>query len=267
MMGRNIMVLWRWSEALACEGDASRQFNPIGSQLRTARRGDRLFVCATVADELYLLGLLKVQEILKERSAVLREQFGDWRARCRNLGGPFKILALGRHKSQLRFVNSQSDRLDPTIKLAMQVRAHRFLSEESAELLERLLGSGVAARERERRFIEGERRAAKMARSVRSAALRLAAKHRWGVRCYCCGFSFEEFYDSPGKDFAIIHHIAPFGKSDGDVRETSVEDVRIVCANCHYIIHRPEETLDVEMLKRRIARRWTNWTEGGIRTR
>jgi hypothetical protein len=266
-MGRNIMVLWRWSEAHACEGDASRQFNPIGSQLRTARKGDRLFVCATVAGELYLLGLLKVQEVMKERSAVLREQFGDWRARCRNLGGPFKILGLGRHKWQLRFVNSQSDRLDPNIKLAMQVRAHRFLSEESAELLERLLGSGVAARERERRFVEGERRAAKMARSLRSASLRLAAKHHWGLRCSCCGFSFEEFYGAAGEDLAIIHHLDPFGENDAESRQTTVEDVRIVCANCHYMLHRQVPTMKVDDLKHQIARRWSPWTNKGVRAR
>src|SRR5262245_49849059 len=127
-------------KAVPWEGDASRQFSPIGNRLRTAMRGDRLFVCATVADELYLMGLLQVQKVAKERSAILRERFGGWRARCRNLGGPFKILAIGRHKWQLRFVNSQSDRLDPNIKLAMQIRAHRFLSDESAELLEKLLG-------------------------------------------------------------------------------------------------------------------------------
>ena len=237
--------------------------------MKAVHKGDRLFICATSADELYLLGLLQVRKVVRERSPGLRAKFGNYRADCRNLSGVFKILPLRKRKWQLRFVNTKekSDRLHPDVTLALQVRAHRFLSDQSANLLTKMLGEEVASVERECRFLEGERRAAQTARSVRNAALRVAAKRRWGTRCYCCGFSFEEFYGSLGEDFAIVHHLDPLGNSDGQVRETSVEDVRIVCANCHYILHRENPPLGIEESKRRIGKRWTMWSDQGIEAR
>jgi hypothetical protein len=232
--------------------------------MKAVNKGDRLFICATTAEELYLLGLLQVRKVVKERSRGLQKEFGHYRADCRNLSGVFKILPLGKQKRQLRFVNTDSDRLDPNITLALQVRAHRFLSDDSADLLTKILGEDVASVERERRFLEGERRAARTARAVRSAALRVAAKRHWGPRCYCCGFSFEEFYGPAGEGFAIIHHLDPLGYSAGQSRKTSVEDVRIVCANCHYILHRQNTPLGVDDLKQRIGRRWTMWSRKGI---
>jgi hypothetical protein len=142
---------------------------------------------------LYLLGWLQVREVVKERSPGLRAKFGNYQATCRNLGGVFKILPLGKRKWQLRFVNTESDRLAPDVALALQVRVHRFLSDGSANLLTKMLGEEVASVERERCFVEGERRAAQMARSVSNPTLRVAAKRRCWTRCYCCGFSFEEF--------------------------------------------------------------------------
>lgn len=235
--------------------------------MKAVNKDDRLFICATAADELYLLGLLQVRKVVKERSPGLQANFGNYRAICRNLSGNFQIIPLGKRKWQLRFVNTDSDRLNPDIKLALQVRSHRFLNADSADLLAKMLGEDVAAVEREHRFIEGERRAIQTIRSVRSAALRVAAKHRWGYRCYCCGFNFEEFYGAWGKDFAIIHHLDALGNSDGKPRATTVEKVRIVCANCHYILHREKEPLDVEKLKRRLARKWTPWSSRGVRAR
>jgi hypothetical protein len=263
IMARNILVLWRWSEALECEGQ-SGNFGSIGGQMKGVHKGDRLFICATATDELYLLGLLQVRKVMKERSSSLRAEFGNYRALCRNLSGIFKILPLGKRKRQLRFVNTKADRLDANVTLALQVRTHRFLSDQSADLLTKMLGEDVAAVERERRFLEGERRAAQMGRSVRSASLRSAAKRRWGTRCYCCGFSFEEFYGAVGEGVASVHHLEPLGNSDGKARETSVEDVRIVCANCHYILHRENPPLGIDELKRRIGRRWTTWSHQGV---
>src|SRR5262245_54538485 len=132
-MARNVLVLWRWSEALECDG-LGGHFSSIGGQMKAVHRGDRLFICTTSADELYLLGLLQVRKVVKERRPGVRAEFGDYRAICRNLGGTFKILPLAKRKWQLRFVNTESDRLDPDVTLALQVRAHRFLSDESADL-------------------------------------------------------------------------------------------------------------------------------------
>jgi predicted HNH restriction endonuclease len=141
------------------------------------------------------------------------------------------------------------------------------LNDDSACLLAGMLGEDVASAERERRFLEGERRAARLTRSVRSAALRIEAKRRWGPRCYCCGFSFEEFYGPRWREFAIIHHLNPLGNSTGHSRDTSVDEVRVVCANCHYILHGDDPPVRIDHLKRQIAQRWTAWSNQGVQAR
>src|SRR5260370_9993997 len=99
---------------------------------------------------------------------------------------------------------------------------------------------------------------------IRSARLRIAAKRRWGTRCYCCGLSFEDFYGSVGEGFVIIHHLNPLGNSDSQARATSVDDVRVVCANCHYIIHGVSPPLGADELKKRIGKKWTTWSDDGV---
>lgn len=119
------------------------------------------------------------------------------------------------------------------------------------------------ANEVERVFVEGEKRA--VTAMTRNSRLRMAAKRKWGLKCYCCGFDFETFYGSVAKDFAIIHHLEPFGGATSGQRESTVEDVRVLCANCHYVLHLETPPLDVDILKERIAQSWSRWSEYGVR--
>jgi predicted HNH restriction endonuclease len=57
-------------------------------------------------------------------------------------------------------------------------------------------------------FLEGEKRATKG--TVRNPKLREAAKKKYGLKCYCCGFDYEAFYGSIGKGVAIVHHLELF---------------------------------------------------------
>src|SRR5262245_33758563 len=101
-MSRDLLVLWRWRDALDYEGQ--RHHDSVGSQMKGLAKGDRLFICATTGNELYLLGLLQVQKVIPERNQKLRLEYGTYWAKCRNLSGPFRIIPLGRRKWQLRFV-------------------------------------------------------------------------------------------------------------------------------------------------------------------
>jgi hypothetical protein len=247
------MILWRWSEAEASRGIL--EMDSVGGQMRSIARGDRLFVCATKQDELFLLGVLQAKKVVKERNSAARDAFGFYRALCRNLSGPFGITPLGDAKWSLRFVNTASDRLDPNKKIAMQVRQHRFLSERSASMLLSLLNPAAAAVEQERRFEEGERRAYLAMRPRRHAALRAEARRHWGLTCYCCEFDYAECYGDLGEGLAIVHHLDPLGSGHRGSRETSVQDVRVVCANCHHVLHRTDPPVHVDDLKKRISQR------------
>lgn len=58
------------------------------------------------------------------------------------------------------------------------------------------------------------------------------------LRCEICGLSFVEIYpESLGEDFIEVHHKTPLSKIESVVR-TTLEDLLLVCANCHRMIHR-----------------------------
>ncbi|MCL1966677.1 MAG: HNH endonuclease [Fibromonadales bacterium] len=53
------------------------------------------------------------------------------------------------------------------------------------------------------------------------------------LKCEVCAFSFPKTYDM---DFIECHHLTPIGQ--GGVRETKLEDLALVCANCHRMLHK-----------------------------
>ncbi len=126
-------------------------------------------------------------------------------------------------------------------------------------------GSAVDALVAERSFLEGELRAAKQI--TRNPQLRAAAKERWGLRCACCGFGFESFYGDIAKGIAIVHHMQPLGCAKSVKRRVNVDDVRIVCANCHQVIHARQPPVGVDELAQLLRRRWIPWSTDGISRR
>lgn len=68
------------------------------------------------------------------------------------------------------------------------------------------------------------------------------------LRCEVCGFSFVEVYGELGHDFIEAHHKQPVAELKPGGR-TRVEDIALVCPNCHRMLHRGEHTLAVEELR------------------
>lgn len=52
-----------------------------------------------------------------------------------------------------------------------------------------------------------------------------------------CGFDFHDFYGELGRDFAHVHHLRPLA-SRAKPEATRLEELAVVCANCHAMIHR-----------------------------
>lgn len=76
-------------------------------------------------------------------------------------------------------------------------------------------------------------------------------------RFYCevCDFNFETRYPELGDNFIECHHKIPI--STGGLRKTTVNDLAIVCANCHRMLHRKDKNdnyLTVDELKRLIKK-------------
>jgi predicted HNH restriction endonuclease len=64
-----------------------------------------------------------------------------------------------------------------------------------------------------------------------------------------CGFDFEAQYGSLGRGYAEVHHLKPLAGGKGP-RETRLEDLALVCANCHAMIHRYGENRRLSALVR-----------------
>jgi len=111
----------------------------------------------------------------------------------------------------------------------------------------------------EMEFLEGEKRA--QTSVTRDAGLRAAAKERWGLTCACCGFQFEEVYGPAAKGLGIVHHLEQF---TGKVRKATVEDVRVVCANCHLVIHAKKKPQTIDQMKAMVGKTWTFWSNAGV---
>jgi 5-methylcytosine-specific restriction protein A len=80
--------------------------------------------------------------------------------------------------------------------------------------------------------------------SLREAKLLSARSksHDGMLRCEVpgCGFCFEKVYGDIGKGFAHVHHVNALGRRDGS-QVTTLDDLVVVCANCHAMIHRHGE--------------------------
>lgn len=76
------------------------------------------------------------------------------------------------------------------------------------------------------------------------------AKQEKRFFCEACKFNFEIKYPELGYDFIECHHKTPI--SLGGLRKTHIDDLAIVCANCHRMLHRKSRNgnyLTVEELK------------------
>lgn len=67
------------------------------------------------------------------------------------------------------------------------------------------------------------------------------------LTCEGCGFSFYQKYGDVGKEVCEIHHKNPLGES-GEGVTTRLDDLAVVCSNCHTIIHKSNPMLTVGAL-------------------
>ncbi|MBT0726788.1 hypothetical protein HGT73_05225 [Rosenbergiella australiborealis] len=68
------------------------------------------------------------------------------------------------------------------------------------------------------------------------------------LACEVCNFDFSKAYGKTGSGFAECHHINPLNLRDEN-ETTTVNDLAILCANCHRMIHRKRAWLSVDELK------------------
>jgi len=67
------------------------------------------------------------------------------------------------------------------------------------------------------------------------------------LACEACGFDFREQYGDRGEGFIECHHIKPVHTlKPGE--KTNPEDLRLLCSNCHRMVHATRHWLTIEEL-------------------
>ena len=111
----------------------------------------------------------------------------------------------------------------------------------------------IATEDDESSFAEGEAKY-KMHRSYerdiaiskRAKAVRLAETER--LECEVCGFDFHAVYGEIGLGYIEAHHKIPVSEL-GATKKTKIEDLALVCSNCHRILHRYKPMKSVNELR------------------
>ena len=124
---------------------------------------------------------------------------------------------------------------DVARRLRMLLSERSGGSMEDVDLFEVREGAG-----RLRAHLERERN-----RSIVERKKSETIKRTGRLQCEVCGFDFERVYGQRGQGFCEVHHIRPLTGAQGAVT-TRLEDLAILCSNCHRMIHRsplvsPEE--------------------------
>ncbi|WP_086793022.1 HNH endonuclease [Streptomyces thermovulgaris] len=71
---------------------------------------------------------------------------------------------------------------------------------------------------------------------LRMLKIKQVQRSQRSLSCEVCGFDFARVYGSLGQDYIEVHHITPLHASGS--RETRLDDLACLCANCHRMCHR-----------------------------
>lgn len=69
------------------------------------------------------------------------------------------------------------------------------------------------------------------------------------LSCEVCDYDFRSVFGVIGEGFCEVHHLQPLSKADGEVN-TTLEDLAVVCSNCHRILHRQNPMPTLSQLKK-----------------
>lgn len=73
-------------------------------------------------------------------------------------------------------------------------------------------------------------------------------KNNRNLKCEICSFDFYKNYGDLGLGYIECHHNTPLSKLTYE-QETTLDDLTLVCSNCHRMLHRKLDELSIKDLK------------------
>jgi 5-methylcytosine-specific restriction protein A len=103
----------------------------------------------------------------------------------------------------------------------------------------------------EGRIVLREHRLQEQNRKLIAQKMREVVDTKGRIRCEICRFDFKKTYGPRGAGFFEVHHLVPLASPAP--RTDSTDDLLVVCANCHRVIHRSEPWLTPRELRSTLA--------------
>jgi hypothetical protein len=240
-------------------------------QLQRAKPGDVLWIVNVYLGRLYVIGRLQV-EVVVDNIEIAQELVGNYRgtwyeadwyaiANRHNIE-PLREVELTPIVNALRFTSKETDRLFPLEGRvdANQLRSLRELTPASAKLIEDYwyadeytptsIQDYLELTEDDVAYAEGKIVVRTVRQRQRNRTLVSDAKTQFKQqhgRLYCevCGFDFAAFY---GIEYIEAHHAQQMASLEED-NLSQIDDLNMLCANCHRIAHQRTPPYSMEELK------------------
>ena len=246
-------------------------------QLGSVRPGDTVWIVTVrKGGELRIVARIVVWKVCKQAEAERLLGPNLWEADHHIITAPGKAelpraIPLTRYLRRIQFEGTASTLRPKRGRVdAQQVRRLRKITPETAALFNRLWGEPPAASLRristtpsdapdldDTLGIEGDRTwrrhlAQERDRRVVEAKKRAVLKKTGRLACEVCRFDFHAVFGDELEGFCEVHHRIPLSQATRRLR-TRLEDLAILCANCHRAIHRmgPEMPAVEELRARR----------------
>jgi 5-methylcytosine-specific restriction protein A len=87
-------------------------------------------------------------------------------------------------------------------------------------------------------------------RKIVEAKKRKVLKDKGELKCEACSFDFEKIYGGMGKGYIECHHLTPLSNFQVN-KDTRLDDLALLCSNCHRMIHRDFNVSSIEEFKRK----------------
>ncbi|MEA2602203.1 MAG: 5-methylcytosine-specific restriction enzyme [Acidobacteriota bacterium] len=101
---------------------------------------------------------------------------------------------------------------------------------------------------------EGRRRLVlHLQRERNQTVVRNKKKQAASLDCEVCGFSFTLAYGLAASNYCEVHHLLPLSEVKDSTR-TRMEDLAILCANCHRVIHLHNPPYTLEQVRSMLAK-------------
>lgn len=247
------------------------------NQLERVKQGDRVWIVTFTDGRLMLMGRIVADAVTSQRTAARllgRKPSELWDADWHVIAMPGTAdfvrtdLDITDRAGDLRFTGASS-RL-PSGFNHHHLRSMRTLTPGSAQLLDDLWArsKGKSALDydidEEMSAYEGEARTLvvrhrRRERALRDKKIEAVLAETGALRCEVpdCGFDYEKVYGEVGRGFAHVHHKQPLSLRSQNTL-TRLEDLAVVCANCHAMIHVGGKCRDLETLSVRPRQRRTS---------